>query len=211
MCSVRRFPVLVISLCLLSLTVFAVVGCGGVGGGEGDGSTGDAGSPPAEDESAPTTLATETTGTTPASLPQQQINTYAFVSDALNGALEIFDLASSESLGQQVIVTGPDGRVVATFPSGQVVVTYESTPNKADWGKVIAQDPPAGTPLDSSTVIILTVGVPITITTLKDSLLNPDLTVEAPALTASTTTTAATTTTTKPKSSQLPPNQLSSP
>jgi len=206
--SVRRSPILVLSLCLLALTVLALVGCEGVGGGEGEGSPGDTGPPSGQDESTPTTIAAETTGTTSALLPQQQINAYAFVSDALNGALEVFDLQTSESLGQQVLVTGPDGQVIAAFPGEQVLVIYEPTPDKNDWGKVIAQDPPAGTPLDSNTVIILTVGVPITTTTTsKDSQSTPDLTIEAPALTATTTTT----TTTKPKGSEPPPDQLSPP
>ncbi len=40
-------------------------------------------------------------------LPSQQTNEYAFVSDALNGDLEKFDLQTSESQGQQVLIEGP--------------------------------------------------------------------------------------------------------
>jgi beta-lactam-binding protein with PASTA domain len=101
-----------------------------------------------------------------------------------------------------------------SWEGAQTVVSHEPTANQDDWGKVIAQNPPAGTPLDSSTVITLTVGVSITTTTTaKDSQFTPDLKIEAPALTATTTstTTTTTTTTTKPKSSQPPPDQLTLP
>lgn len=179
-----------VAACLLVLTVVVLSSCSGeqgsegTNGGEEQGSSGDAASP----------------------LPQQQINAYAFVSDALNGALEIFDLQTSQSQGQQVLITGPDGEVVATYPGEQVVVNYEPTPNKDDWGKVIAQDPPAGTPLDSNTVIIFTVGVPITTTTTyEDAQFTPDLTIQTPDPTSTSTTT------TKPKGSQPPPDQLTPP